>query len=77
MDVPGEFFAFFLIEFGLQQQSYSFILSSRRRMRLYIHYEKGHNMILKNCMLFPPSGAKSINYLKIEQNVVNVYTVYT
>jgi hypothetical protein len=24
----------------------------------------------------PSSGAKSINYLKIEQNVVNVYTVY-
>jgi hypothetical protein len=22
------------------------------------------------------SGAKSINYLKIEQNLVNVYTVY-
>ena len=45
-------------------------------MRLYVHYEKGHNMDSQKLYALPSSGAKSINYLKIEQNLVNVYTVY-
>ena len=38
-----------------------------------IEYEKGYNMKI---ICIPSAGAKSINYLKIEQNLINVYIVY-
>jgi hypothetical protein len=53
VDATCEFWIFFSIEFSHSKNCASIILCSKKEWDYTsIHYEKRHNMILKNCMLF-------------------------
>ena len=60
VDATCEFWIFFSIEFSHSKNCTPlFSVQAKEWDYTSIHYEKGHNMILKNCMLFPHQVLKA------------------